>query len=67
LIADLRRGGNGNIVNAIRWQVRVAPYKFMECANHQVIRPRLGVYALVTRAPKRRSDGINKYDFTNGT
>jgi hypothetical protein len=30
----LRGGGNGNIVNAIRWQVRVAPHKFMEGANH---------------------------------
>ena len=44
MVPDLRRCGDGHIVNPIRRQLRMAPQQFPDAVDDQIVGPGLGVY-----------------------
>ena len=67
LVADLGGGGDGDLVDPLRRQVRVAPQQLADDLDDQVVGAGLGVQALRARLAERGPDAVDEDDVACGT
>ena len=66
LVADLGGRGDGDLVDALGRQLRVAPQQLADDADDQVVGAGLGVHALRARLAERGADAVDEDDVTRG-
>ena len=64
LVPDLGGGGDGDLVDAVRWQGRVAAQQFADALDDEVVGPGFVVHALGSSLAERGSDTVDKDDVT---
>jgi hypothetical protein len=67
LVANLGRRGNRNVVDPLRWEVRIATQQFVESADHKVVSAGLCVHPFVAGTSKGSSNCINENYVANRT
>ena len=64
LVADLRGGGDGHLVDALGGQRRVAAHQLADAADDEVVGARLGVDALRAGLAERGAHAVDEDDLT---
>jgi hypothetical protein len=66
LVSSLGGGGNGDLVDALGREGRIAAQQLADALDHQVVGPAAGVDALVTRLAERGADAVDEDDVAQG-
>ncbi len=64
LVADLGGGRDGDLVDPLGRQRRIAAQQFADDADDQIVGAGLGVEALGPRLAERGADAVDEDDFT---
>jgi hypothetical protein len=62
LIADLGGGRDRHVIDALRWQIRVAAEQLSDDGDDHVVRPGLGVQALLPGPAERGPNAVDEND-----